>query len=329
VIGIFKQKSQGNAFVLLIYALIIKFPIFLHPVAPTPNDGDNYIYNIIVGFVKSIGGNSPFLFSLLAFALLFAQATLLNRISNNLKLLPKTNFLVGMSYLLITSFVKEWNLFSAPLLVNAVLIFIWYRTTFLYNHQHPKTAIFNISLLTGVLPLIYSPALVFIVFIILALILTRPFKITEWLVALLGFTAPYYFLFIVLYLANQWSFSKIIPVISFHLPKLPSSLWVTGGIFCLVVPFLIGSYYVQDSLNKMLIQVRKSWSLLLVLLLASVLIILANPGNNYLHWLPVVVSLAAFHAAAYYYPAGRWFASLLHWAIFAFVIMLQYYNLSL
>jgi len=324
VIGIFKQKNPGNALVLLVYSLIIKFPFFLHPEKYAVHEGDNYIFNILIKFLAPVTNSAPVIFSILAFLLLFTQATLLNRISNSLKLFPRSNFLVGMSYMLITSLVHEWNLFSAPLLVNSLLIWAWYRMTNLYNHNSPKTAIFNISMLVGILPLIYSPAVVFLVLLMFALVLTRPFRITEWLVALLGFTTPYYFLFVVLYLTNQWNWNKIIPVISFHLPRLSSSLWVTGGIIFMVLPFLIGGYYVQNNLGKMLIQVRKSWSLLLMLLIVSVLIILVNPGTNYLHWLPVVVPLAAFHAAAYYYPSGKWFPVLMHWVIFAFVIMLNY-----
>ncbi len=324
MIGIFKQKNPGNAFVLLIYGLFLKFPFFLHPENPKINEGDNYIFNIIVKYLQPVAANAPIIFSLLAFLLLFTQATLINRIANSLKLLPRSNFLVGMSYMLITSLVHEWNLFSAPLLVNSLLILIWYRMTNLYNHNSPKTAIFNISMLVGILPLIYSPAVVFLALLVFALILTRPFRVTEWLVAFLGFTTPYYFLFVVLYLGNQWDWKKIVPVISFHLPKLPATLWVTGGIAFMVIPFLIGAYYVQTNLGKMLIQVRKSWSLLLALLMVSVLIIMVNPGNNYLHWLPVVLPLAAFHGAAYFYPNGRWFPLLMHWVIFAFVIMLNY-----
>jgi hypothetical protein len=324
VIGIFKQKNPGNALWLLIYGLILKFPFLLHPSPPAVNEGDNYIYNVISKFLESVFGQAPFLFSSLAFLLLFSQATLFNRITNSLKLLTRPNYLVGMSYLLITSLVHEWNLFSAPLLVNSLLIWIWYRMTSLYSNNNPKTAVFNISVLLGILPLIYSPAVIFLLLLVFALIITRPFRITEWLVAFLGFTAPYYFLFVVLYLSNQWQWSKIIPSVSFHLPQLPSSLWVTAGIIFMVLPFLIGSYYAQHNLNKMLIQVRKSWSLLLVLLMVSVLIILVNPGNNYLHWLPVVLPLAAFHAAAYYFPSKRWAPLLLHWVIFAFVIVLNY-----
>ena len=324
MIGIFRQKNPGNALVLIVYALVLKFPFFMHPEKHMANEGDNYIFNIIVKFLEPFTANSPIVFSFLAFLLLFTQAVLLNRIGNSLKLLPKPNFLIGMSYILITSLVHEWNLFSAPMLVNSLLIWIWYRLSGLYNHSNPKTAIFNVSMLVGVLPLIYSPAVVFLLILMFALILTRPFRITEWMVALLGFTTPYYFLFVVLFLANQWNWHKVIPVISFHLPKLPASLWVTGGIVFMVIPFLIGAWYVQTNLGKMLIQMRKSWSLLLTLLIVAVLIILVNPGTNYLHWLPVVVPLSIFHAAAYYYLPGRWFPSLMHWVIFAFVIMLNY-----
>jgi hypothetical protein len=324
VVGIFKQKNPGNAFILLLYALALKFPFFLHPEKHMVNEGDNYIFNIIIKFLEPFAGDGSIIYSLLAFILLFTQATLLNRIANSLKLLPRSNFLIGMAYILITSLVHEWNLFSAPMLVNSLLIWVWYRLTTIYNHNNPKTAIFNVSMMVGILPLIYSPAVVFLLLLMFALIVTRPFRVTEWLVALLGFTTPYYFLFVILFLANQWNWHKVIPVISFHLPHLPSSLWITGGIVFMVIPFLIGAWYAQSNLGKMLIQMRKSWSLLLMLLIVSVLIILVNPGNNYLHWLPVVVPLAAFHAAAYYYLPGRWLPSLLHWVIFGFAIILNY-----
>jgi hypothetical protein len=324
VIGLFKQKNPGNALVLLIYGLILKFPFFLHPESYATSDGNTYIFNLVIRFLQPVTDKAPIVFSILAFLLMFVQATLLNRITNSLRLFPKTNYLVGMSYLLITSLVHEWNLFSAPLLVNFLLIWIWYRMTNLYNNTSPKTAIFNISLLLGLLPLIYSPAVVFLLLMMIVLLITRPFYLTEWLVALIGFTTPYYFLFVVLYLSGQWSWARVIPVISFHLPRLSANLWVTGGIIFMVLPFLIGAYYAQNNLNKMLIQVRKSWSLLLVLLMVCVIIILVNPGPNYLHWLPVVVPLSVFHAAAYYYPNGRWFPLLLHWMVFVFVIALNY-----
>lgn len=309
---------------LLLYGLFLKFPMFLHPPPHVAFEGDNYIFNLIIKTLEPATSQSPVILSFLAFLLLFVQASLLNRITNSLHLLPKNNYLPGMSYLLCTSLLPEWNLFSAPLVVNFVLIWIWALCTELYNHRKPKTAIFNITVLLGLLPLIYSPAVVFILFFVLALLLTRTFKITEWLVGLLGFTTPYYFTFVLLYLNGQWGWNKIVPHMSFNWPKLPNSIWVTSGIVFLVLPFLIGAYFVQDNINKMLIQVRKSWGLLLILLIACMLPILYNPGHNYIHWLLAVMPLVCFQAAAYYYLPGKWLPLVLHWFIFLFVIMFNY-----
>ncbi|MBC8033869.1 MAG: hypothetical protein H7Y03_06965 [Chitinophagaceae bacterium] len=324
MIAIFRQKSSGNALILLLYGLVLKFHTFLYPVKPVPNPGDNYIYLGILNFFKPLAEGAPVVFSILAFLILFAEATLLNRIVNSLRLFPKPNYLTAMAYILLSSMMKDWGSFSAPLIVNGCLIWIYYLLQGLHNNNKPKAAIFNVAVLTGILPLIYAPAIAYVSLLLLALFVMRAFSITEILVALLGVITPYYFFFVVLYLTNQWTIDKIVPSFTFYFPKMPSSLWITGGITLLMVPFLMGGYFVQGNLNKMLIQVRKSWSLLLLMLVVSLLVILINPGYNYLPWMVVIVPLAAFHAATYFYLPSKWGGHLLHWVSFAFVIMLNY-----
>lgn len=325
MIGVFKQKNPGNAFILLIYALILKFPLFLHSPAPLRQTEDNYLYRLILDVLAPLGGKQGFLYGFLAFLLLYLQASLLNRIANTIKLLPKPNFLFGMSFLLVTSMLPEWNQFSSTLLVNFLLIWIWYGMVRWYNSPKPMAAIFNTSLLVGILPLVYSPSVAYIVMVILAVIITRPMRVGEWVIAAIGFLSPYYFLLIILYLTDNWQPGGLLPIVSFHLPRLPTSLWITGGMVLMVVPFLVGGYLVQDNLNKMLIQVRKCWSLLLVILLVGLLIILVNPGNNYQHWLLSSIPIATFHAATYFYPVNRVFPLILHWLMFAFAIIVNYF----
>jgi len=329
VVGVFKQKNPGNAIVLLMYGLVLKIPTFLYPVNVQPTQGDNYIFLLILKLLAPITREAPVVFSIIAFILLFLQATLFNRICNSIKLFPRPNYLVAMSYMLVTSLMNEWSYFSAPLVINTILIWVWYRLMGLYSNNSPKTGIYNVAVLIGMLPLIYSPSIAFVVFLALALIITRPLRITEWMVGLLGLITPYYFLIGVLYLTDQWKFSKVIPTITFYIPRLPSSLWITGGIVLLTLPFLFGSYYVQDNLNKMLIHIRKSWSLLMSLLISAMLIILINPERNYLHWMLITVPIAAFHAAAFYYIPKKQLAVLLHWLLFIYAIVLNYYSFNL
>jgi hypothetical protein len=153
----------------------------------------------------------------------------------------------------------------------------------------------------------------------------RPFRIREWLINIMGVTMPYYFLILVLYLTNQWEWNKLKPEISFGLPALPGTIEMTVSIILLILPFIFGGFLVNANLNKMFIQVRKGWSLLLLFLIVSTLIILANGSNNYVNWLLCVVPLTAFHAAAYYFPSLKFFPLLLHWVLFIWAIYVNYW----
>ena len=324
MIGIFRQKNPGNALLLLVYALVLKFSMFLHPVAPELHPDDNYLYRLTLRGLDSVFHQAPLPYAILTFLILFSQATLFNRISNHHKVLPKPNFLPGMSYILITSLLPDWGHFSAPLLINSIMIWVWHRMMELYNSQRPGSAIFAIGVWTGVVSLLYIPAIAFLLLVLFGLVTMRPFRIREWFVGLLGFTFPYYFLFLILYLTGNWSWSNIVPHIIFILPARPSSIWISLGMAWLVIPFIIGGYFVQKNLSKVLIQIRKSWSLLLLYLMVAVVIILINEVNSYENWIVMAVPFAAFHAAAYYYPAKTTGPLLLHWLIVAYIMVMNY-----
>lgn len=322
--GIFRLKNSSNVLILLVYALVLKFNLFLNPSAPVRQEEDNYLYTGLINFLEPLNF-PPMLYSFLAFVLLFTQATLLNRICNTQKMLAKSTYLPAMSYILITSLMPEWNHFSAPLIINSLLIWVYYQMMLLYNTHRGAASIFNIGVIMGIITLFYQPAIVFILLIWLALFIMRPFIIREWVIGLLGVTTPYYFLAILLYLGNQWSWKKVIPMLNITLPAMPSSIFITISIGLIIFAFIIGGFYVQNNLSKMLIQVRKNWSLLLLFLILSTFITLVSGSNNYVNWLMCAVPLAAFHSAAYFYPPGKIFPLVLHWNIFAYAIYINYW----
>ena len=124
--GIFKQKNSTNNLLLLIYGLALKFNLFLHPEGPKLSPDDHFLYKWLIGFLKPLN-LPPIVYVIMAFALIYSQANLFNRVCNDQKLLSKPNYLAGMAFMLVTSLFREWNFFSAPLLVNSFLIWIYYR----------------------------------------------------------------------------------------------------------------------------------------------------------------------------------------------------------
>lgn len=324
MIGIFKQKNPGNTLVLFFYALALKFSSFLYPLPPLRQAEDSFLYNALLDFLRPLN-IADVIYAILAFILLLIQANLFNRIISTQRMFTRASFLPAMSYILLSSLFTEWNQFSAPLLINTLLIWIFYKIANLYNSSNPNVSVFNIGLLLGILALFYEPAVIFILLIPFSLFIMRPFRIREWLIGFLGVTTPFYFVGVILYLTDQFSLSALIPFIGFDLPAIPSSIFVTISISLLVIPFIIGGYYVQDNLNKMLIQIRKTWSILLIFLIISVLLILVSGGDRYVNWICCLVPLSAFHAAAYFYPEKSKLPWIIHWLVFGFAIFINYF----
>jgi hypothetical protein len=326
VIGIFRQKTPANVLLLLIFGFLIKLPMFLHPHVPVVQPKDGILFNSILDFLEPAGKAWPGVYAALAFLLLYTQAMFLTRVINDHRMMSRSNYLAGMSYLLVTSFFPEWNYFSAPLLINSILIFVLGWLFKSYNQPGAKGIIFNVGLAIGICSFIFFPSMGFVLWIFFGLMVMRPFRIDEWLLFILGITVPYYFYGIYLFFTDQWDIKKLIPYLDVHIPSLQQSIWLAVGSLLLMIPFLTGGYYVQDNLRRMLIQVRKNWSLLLLYLLVAVAIPFMNATKTYENWVMAAVPFAAFHACTYFYPARKLFPLILFWLTVGFVLVYQYYE---
>ncbi len=188
---------------LLIYGLLLKLEWFISPQVPVVQKSDGFLYNHILANIKPVLDGYPVSYSIITYFLLYTQAISFNRLLNNSRLMQKPNYLPAMSYLLITSFFAEWNILSAPLVINTLLIWVWAKMSSLYNNPHAKSTLYNIGIVIGITTFFYFPSLAFGVLIIFALLLTRPPKVAEWLIPILGFITPWYFLFAWLFLDQQ------------------------------------------------------------------------------------------------------------------------------
>ena len=328
MIGIFKQKTPANIFLLLVFGVLIKLPMFLHPHVPAARPNNGILFQWILQFVSPTGRSTPALYPILAFGLLFLQAIILTRFINTQRMMSRPTFFPGMAYLLITSLLPEWNYFSAPLIVNTILLFVLSGLFKIYNQQDAKGAIFNIGMALGVASFLFFPAITFIVWILLALAVMRSFKLNEWVLCIVGITTPFYFYAIYLFVDDKWSWQHLLPHFSIGLPSIKQSVWLAGSAFLLVVPFLAGGYYVQDNLRKMLIQVRKGWSLLLLYLLGAIFIPFVNNSDTFENWVMAAIPFAAFHACTYLYSTLRIIPLLLFWLTVTFILGYQYYELG-
>jgi hypothetical protein len=325
VTGIFQQKNPSNTFVLFIYGLFLKFYTFLHPVAPQLHKNDGVLYRGLLENVLPVNNVSPLVFSIIAYLLVYTQALYLNKIMNDQRMMVRPNFLVGMSYILLSCLFPEWSVFSPQLIINSIMIWTFAGMVKLFNAPNPKTSIYNLGLAIGIASLFGFEAIAFIFILLFALLSTRPFRLAEWIVAVMGLLTPYYFLAVYQVLTSQFSFSNFVPHFYISIKAIRQSLWIALSMFFLITPFFIGGYYIQGNLGRMLINVRKNWSLLILYIVTAALAPFANTGTIYQGWIFCLVPMAAFHACAYFYPKRRWMPSLLHWATVAYIVFIYYF----
>lgn len=319
MIGIFRQKNPSNGAVLFVYGLALKFFIFLDPRLPAPGLNDGAGYRAILNMTANSQEAGYVFFAMLSFLLIFLQALYFNRVFNDQKMLLRPGYLPGMSYLLVTSLFPEWNFFSAPLLANTLLVWIWSRLMGLATSNKPKTVVFNIGMALGFMCFIYWPSAAFMIMILFGLLLSRPFKLSEWLVALMGAATPLYFWAFYLYMTDKMTLSAFIPEFRLQF-KVKADRWSAISAALLVLPFVAGAYQVQGSLGRMLIVVRRNWSLLLIFLVVGLLVPALNTGKNFENWIFCALPFAAFHAGAWFYSTKKWAVLFLHWGLVAYIV---------
>ncbi|GAB2827626.1 DUF6427 family protein [Ferruginibacter profundus] len=322
--GTFKANNPYNTFLLLIYGILLKLPMFLSPKVPQEQQIDGFLYRALLKWLHPLAGGIPVIYPLIAYLLLYTQAVSFNKLVNELKLMQKPNYLTGMSYLLVTSLFSEWNMLSSPLIINTLIIWVWAKMSGLYNDENPKRSLFNIGIAIGIATFFYFPSLAFVVLVIFGLAIIRPFKLSEWFIALLGIVTPYYFLLAWAFLTDRWKNYQF-PGIAVTSPKFNQTNWSYVAIIVVLITCVTGFFFVQQNFRRQLIQARKSWNLVFLYLLVAVFVPFINATHTFEYWILSAVPLSALLGAAFLYPNNRKIPLLLHWVMVAFVIAISYF----
>jgi hypothetical protein len=325
LVGIFKANNPFNTFVLFIYGLLLKLAFFFNPIKPVSQPTDGAVYKSFLSIINFVGNSFPVIYPAIAYFFLFTQAAMFNRLVNDKRMIQRPNYLPGMSYLLVTSLFSEWSYLGAPLIINTFLIWIWAKITNLGTASQPKSTLFNIGIIIGLASFIYFPSIAFCLMIIFGLVLTRPFKPAEWVVAFIGIITPYYFVFSYLFLTDKLDRYKV-PKLAFLYPSFIKNYWTAAAIVLVLFAFFTGCYFVQLNFRRQLVLSRKSWTLLLVYLGIAVLLACINNTNTLQIWVLTAIPLSAFIACTFFYPEKRWFPVTLHWLMIGLVMFKAIFN---
>lgn len=317
MVFLFRDKSIINIFFLAILSIGIHIHFFIAAPLVITHTGDGFFSWVLDNYIKQLP--QPALF-MLYHALIVIQAIRLNMVLNDLRMYQLNSYVAAMSYVLLSAILPEWCSITPALLANFLLIWLFTRLCRLFNNPSPKTLLFNTGLIVGLSVIFYHPTAVLIIVVLFALIEIRPFNVAEWVVLLMGITLPYYFLVSWFFLTDNMA--GITAFIPFPQWTLPVNAWSAGLIISLSVIFvllLLGMYYWQLTNKRMVIQIRKNWALMLMLLLILLTIPFIFMHAGIESGLMALVPVAAFTANAFSYPRRYTLPNILFWLCIAVI----------
>ena len=313
MVALFKDRTAVSIVWLIVLSIIIHshFSLFPPQVVAQGNDGlisvylKKYLTELHLGAIV-----------LIYFLLILTQALHLNFIFNDQKMFSRSNYLTAMTYVLLTAVFNEWNQLMPALIANSVLIWLYSKIIKLYNNPNPKSLLFNIGLIIGACILLYHPTGLLIIVAMFALLVLRPFRLTEWLVMLMGVLAPFYFLGVYLFLTDNFNHLAVyLPTWQLNLPDVANQVFFFISIGLIILFLFIGIFQWQDKNRRMLIHIRKNWGVLIAMLFVMLPLPFINKNANLESLLMWTIPVSPFIANAFLAPKNNTFPNIMFWLL--------------
>lgn len=300
MVFLFKDKSFVSVFFLILLCFGVHAHLLISPQKILAVEDSGIISFIVVNYLKILPQT---LLTLVYIAMVLLQAIRLNMLLKEFKMFTETGFTTAMAYILLTGFFSQWASITPALVANTFVIWIFIHLSRLYNNSSPKSLLFNTGLVIGAAILCYHPTAMLVVVVLFALAIVRPFIISEWFVLLLGSAMPFYIISSLLFLNDKiQQLHTFLPHIKFYIPTLTTDVWFWVSLSVTGVLLVAGFVTLTNNNNRMVIQIRKNWSIMMVmaLMLVPVPFIFQNAGLEAA--VLSVVPLAALISNIFIYP---------------------------
>lgn len=272
MIGIFKNN---NPLALLLLALLAFMPgmtgdLLANTTVPA---GATAMFNKLSGYISFLDGSRGMMGKIIYSALLLAEALVLNKIISDHKLMDRAGFIPAMSFLLLNAILPS-HTGPVLLVLNGIFLLLLKLLVVMYKQSNANNQLLMTGFVAGSLVSMNIHFLILYVWISISVMIMRPASTREWLLASVGFILPFYFLASGLYLLDKLNPSMVSPgfSIGFSLPALTPLAWTKTSLF-LVLPW-IGLFAFNRQIGKMMIQARKAYLIMLILILAFLVICL-------------------------------------------------------
>lgn len=191
IISFFKTNHIAVYFYLLLYAFLLRGAFLFHPaMVPIPGNSfaGRFLYHNIP--LQSWSAVFPQLADIL---LIITEAIFFNFILTINGLFDRHTFVPAMVFITFSSIFPQWVAYDVATIASVFILLSLYNLFRLADKDLSRNNIFYTSLYIGIASLFYFPATLFIAIILIGL-LTRSYILRDFLLIVIGFILPFYFI---------------------------------------------------------------------------------------------------------------------------------------
>ena len=322
MISLFRDKSIVAIFALVITGLLIHLHIFFVPVHFDVNVNSGVLSWLFEAYLKKL---HPVAISIIYILLLLIQAIRINMILNDSKMFGKIGFTTAFAVVVLSGLFTNAFVFSPAFIANSFVIWVFGSVVKLYNNPSPKALLFNVGFIASTSVILYQPTLFLVVGSLFALSILRSFKPTEWLILIIGIVAPVYLFVSGLFLTDKMALLlKLVPQFHFHFSVMKNP-WFWCNLSIIFLLTIAGLFIWYPNSNRMVIQIRKNWVVMLLFFILSLIGMLLFTSKSYFPEVLCIVPMAAFVSNFFLYPQRKILINLL---LLIATVMIVYNNLQ-
>lgn len=320
MLSFFRTNQLFLNVLLLIYLAIMRASTFIHPAGSVPLD-----HGIMTNWVYSVFTPLSMSSSILAFLLIFVQATLINLTIARFRVATDVSLLPGVFYCLFTSLMPDFLPLSSILLGNTFLILALYNLFDTFKNNFVAGRIFDAGLWLGVASLFHFSYIFLVFWGIIGLSILRGIRFKEFSMFFIGLIVPIFLFSVYCFWSNNLPalgehFTENIGIISV-IRHNTSDIYVKIGITSLLLALTLVASSQFFSRRNMAAQ--KYISMLYWLMLICGLTTLIQPGIDLNQLLIISVPISILLSMTFQRIAPA-MAEALHMLLMMVALVLQF-----
>ena len=321
MIRLFKSLQLATLFLIPIIIIVFWARTIFHS-NPVPDAGSLPLWGFINALLIAFPSWVNFIFLIV---IISGESIYMNLLMNRHEIQYKNSFLPAFVFALLISSFPGMMQFHPVHLINLLVLIILDRVFTLFKNDFPVSALFDCSFLTGIAALIYFPAVILIPFLLITLIVLRPFHFKEWLITMIGILLPYFFISVYEFWNHNifqfWelyldSFKFIRP--SFIIEKNLNLILFASYILSILLFSLIK---LRMNYRKNIIRTRSNQQIFLILLLFGVAWLMLVEKIEIIHFAFLIIPLSVF--CSYFFISAKkklWIYESILWGMIALII---------